>query len=157
MFCGGFLFKKNNNFKFAPITDTDTIAKIITPNNGNRHTDNYLQILYSDAENTQAYSVYSADNVSTTIQSSAGGVGAKTGLYEVKGRIRKLTPLEVWRLFGFSESDYNKIRPYFSDSRIYMLCGNSITVNVLEFIFYNLFKSDYPNLNNPQKKYLKKT
>lgn len=57
----------------------------------------------------------------------------------IQNRIRRLTPLEVWRLFGFAESDYNKIRPHFLDTQIYKLCGNSIVVNCLELIFKNLF------------------
>lgn len=57
-------------------------------------------------------------------------------------RIRKLTPLECFRLMGFDDNDYyilkdNKI----SDSQIYKMAGNSIVVNVLENIFIKLFKN----------------
>lgn len=54
-------------------------------------------------------------------------------------RIRKLTPKECWRLMGFSDEDFEKVRPINSDSQLYKQAGNSIVVNVLEEIFINLF------------------
>lgn len=55
-------------------------------------------------------------------------------------RIRKLTPLECFRLMGFDDQNHyilkeNKI----SDTQLYKMAGNSIVVNVLEGIFKNLF------------------
>lgn len=58
----------------------------------------------------------------------------------VKKRIRRLTPLECWRLQGFSDTDYYKAAQYCSNTQLYKQAGNSITVNVLEAIFNNLFK-----------------
>jgi DNA (cytosine-5)-methyltransferase 1 len=67
----------------------------------------------------------------------------------LKEKIRKLTPLECWRLMGFDDKDYWKTRNrlekvYYngrdrSDSQMYKMAGNSIVVNVLEFIFKSLF------------------
>lgn len=54
-------------------------------------------------------------------------------------RIRKLTPLECWRLQAFSDDDFNKAKAAgISDSQLYKQAGNSITVTVLEEIFKNL-------------------
>ena len=56
-------------------------------------------------------------------------------------RIRKLTPLECWRLMGFDDEDFYKARSIpTSDAQLYKQAGNSIVVNVLEKIFTNLFK-----------------
>lgn len=56
-------------------------------------------------------------------------------------RIRKLTPLECWRLMGFDDEDfYNAQKLGISDSQLYKQAGNSIVVNVLYYIFKNLFK-----------------
>lgn len=65
--------------------------------------------------------------------------------------IRKLTPLECWRLQGFDDDDYyravesydktygtNKDGSTKSDTQMYMRAGNSITVNVIEEILENL-------------------
>ncbi len=66
--------------------------------------------------------------------SGSGGLGAKTGLYEYKNRIRRLTPKECMRLQGFSD-DY--ISPC-SDTQRYKMAGNSITVNVIKAVIKNL-------------------
>ena len=50
-------------------------------------------------------------------------------------RIRKLTPLEVWRLMGFTDEDFHKAEKVNSNSQLYKQAGNSIVVNVLEAIF----------------------
>lgn len=55
-------------------------------------------------------------------------------------RIRKLTPLECFRLMGFDDEDYeilqeNKI----SNTQLYKMAGNSIVVDVLEELFCMLF------------------
>lgn len=56
-------------------------------------------------------------------------------------RIRKLTPLECWRLQGFEDKDLILARNQgVSDSQLYKQAGNSITINVLYYIFKNLFK-----------------
>ena len=53
-------------------------------------------------------------------------------------RIRKLTPLEVWRLMGFDDSDFDKASQVNSNTQLYKQAGNSIVVNVLEAILTNL-------------------
>lgn len=58
-------------------------------------------------------------------------------------RIRKLLPIECWRLMGFpDESFYNAKEMGLSDSSLYKQAGNSIVVNCLYYIFKNLFE-DY--------------
>ena len=55
-------------------------------------------------------------------------------------RIRKLTPLEVWRLMGFSDTDFYAAKSAgISDAQLYKQAGNSIVVTVLEAIFRQLF------------------
>ena len=54
-------------------------------------------------------------------------------------KIRKLTPLECWRLMGFDDDDFYKVKSVgMSDTQLYKQAGNSIVVNVLEAIFKNL-------------------
>ena len=51
-------------------------------------------------------------------------------------RIRKLTPLECWRLMGFDDDDFYKAQNVgISNSQLYKQAGNSIVVNVLQAIF----------------------
>lgn len=54
-------------------------------------------------------------------------------------RIRKLTPLEYWRLMGFDDSDFQKVKESgMSKTQLYKMAGNSIVVNVAEAIFKEL-------------------
>ena len=56
-------------------------------------------------------------------------------------KIRKLTPLECWRLMGFDDMDFYKAKDTgISDTQLYRQAGNSIVVNVLQVIFKNLIK-----------------
>lgn len=50
-------------------------------------------------------------------------------------RIRKFTPMECWRLMGFSDSDYAKAAQVNSDSQLYKQAGNSIVKQVLIHLF----------------------
>ena len=50
-------------------------------------------------------------------------------------RIRKLTPLETWRLMGFTDEDFHKAAQVNPDTKLYKQAGNSIVVNVLEAVF----------------------
>ena len=57
--------------------------------------------------------------------------------------IRKLTPLECWRLMGFKDDDFNKAKNVgLSESKLYERAGRGIVVPMLEEIFKNLF-SEY--------------
>ncbi|MGX9721849.1 DNA (cytosine-5-)-methyltransferase [Bacillus pumilus] len=54
-------------------------------------------------------------------------------------RIRKLTPLECWRLQAFDDEDFEKaVVAGISNSQLYKQAGNSITVTVLEELFKEL-------------------
>lgn len=51
-------------------------------------------------------------------------------------RIRKLTPLEAWRLMGIKDEDFHKAKSSgMSDSQLYKQAGNAIVVDVLMAIF----------------------
>ena len=79
----------------------------------------------------------------------------KTGTYGATGvckidnhgiKIRKLTPKECWRLMGFSDEDFDKVKGI-SNTQLYKMAGNSIVVNVLEAIFRQLFKENHKDEN----------
>ena len=52
-----------------------------------------------------------------------------------KYRIRKLTPLECWRLMDFSDEDFRKAESVNSNTQLYKQAGNSIVRNCLVAIF----------------------
>ena len=56
-------------------------------------------------------------------------------------RIRKLTPLECWRLQGFTDEQFYKAKDSgVSNSQLYKQAGNAVTVNVVDAITKELFK-----------------
>ena len=62
------------------------------------------------------------------------------------GRIRKLTPRECWRLQGFTDEQFDKARATgLSDSRLYKMAGNAVTVNVISAIGEIIKKVDSKN------------
>jgi|TARA_R100000479_G_scaffold133967_1_gene71314 DNA (cytosine-5)-methyltransferase 1 len=54
-------------------------------------------------------------------------------------KIRRLTPLECWRLQGFNDLEFKKAQKVNSDTQLYKQAGNSITVDVLVEIFKNIY------------------
>lgn len=57
-------------------------------------------------------------------------------------KIRKLIPLECWRLMGFDDEDFHKAEKVCSNSQLYKQAGNSIVVDVLVGILGNLLGED---------------
>lgn len=55
-------------------------------------------------------------------------------------RIRKLTPLECWRLMDFNDADFYKAQAIESNTQLYAQAGNSIVVNCLVAIFGQMFE-----------------
>ena len=62
---------------------------------------------------------------------------------EISGyRIRKLTPRECFRLMGFSDADFEKAQEAgTSNTQLYKQAGNSIVVDVLYYIYVELYKA----------------
>ena len=54
---------------------------------------------------------------------------------EDRYRIRKLTPIECWRLMSFSDEDFHKAERVNSATQLYKEAGNSIVQVVLMAIF----------------------
>ena len=62
------------------------------------------------------------------------------------GRIRKLTPRECWRLQGFTNEQFDKAKVTgLSDSRLYKMAGNAVTVNLISAIGEIIKKVDSKN------------
>ena len=77
--------------------------------------------------------LYSDQGISPTLQTS------EQGYYQTNKRIRRLTPLECWRLQGFTDEEFYKAQKVNSDTQLYKQAGNSITVNVMVEIFKKIY------------------
>ncbi len=72
------------------------------------------------------------DGMIQTLKTSCNDVGVvvkNNGL-----RIRKLTPLECWRLMGIDDTDFEKASKVVSNSQLYKQAGNGIVVDVFASI-----------------------
>ena len=74
--------------------------------------------------------VYDPEGIAPNLNANGGGLGAKTGLYSIDSRIRKLTPTECERLQGFPDGWTQGV----SDTQRYRQMGNAVTVPVVEYI-----------------------
>ncbi|OFX24198.1 MAG: DNA (cytosine-5-)-methyltransferase, partial [Bacteroidetes bacterium GWA2_31_9] len=84
-----------------------------------------------------------------TLSAYGGGVGAKTGLYLIDGVIRKLSPRECARVQGFPDSFILNQ----TDSQSYKQFGNSVSIDVLQNILFEIEKIlKINNLKIPNKK-----
>lgn len=60
---------------------------------------------------------------------------SEMGVVDHAIRIRRLTPREVWRLQGFPDEYFDKAKAAgISDSQLYKMAGNAVTVNVARAI-----------------------
>ncbi|NLR93678.1 DNA cytosine methyltransferase [Flammeovirga agarivorans] len=78
----------------------------------------------------QGERIYHENGHAITLSAYGGGVGSRTGLYLVKGKVRKLSPRECARLQGFPDSF--KITSKLTQA--YQQFGNSVAVNVVKAI-----------------------
>ena len=58
---------------------------------------------------------------------------------KIDKRIRRLTPLECWRLQGYTDEQFNKAQKVNSDTQLYKQAGNSITVDVMVELFKKIY------------------
>lgn len=128
----------NRNFNQAKVIyGTDSYFKCLTAKD--RGIDNILIKAHLEGINfKQTSQILSSEGISATLNTMQGGHREPKILEE--HRVRKLTPLECWRLMGFSDEDFYKAKNAgISNSQLYKQAGNSIVVPVLESIFKELF------------------
>lgn len=82
--------------------------------------------------------VYDINGLSPALVSELGGERS----HNINtSRIRRLTPLECWRLQGFTDEEFYKAQKVNSDTQLYKQAGNSITVNVMTAILKKIYLS----------------
>ena len=80
-------------------------------------------------------------SISPTLTSAMGMGGGQIPMIGFKNlRIRKLTPLECFRLMGFEDLDCQVLIEHkISNTQLYKMAGNSIVVDVAEELFCMMF------------------
>ena len=75
----------------------------------------------------------------TLLSKGSMGVVVPSGI----SNVRKMTPKEYFRVMGFDDADVDLlVRNGISNSQLYKMAGNSIVVNMLEFLFCQIFDTD---------------
>lgn len=82
----------------------------------------------------QGERIYHEMGHAITLSAYGGGIGAKTGLYIINNKLRKLAPRECARLQGFDDS----FEIDMSNTQAYKQFGNSVTINVLQYILMEI-------------------
>ena len=90
--------------------------------------------------NSESY-IYAPLNKGPTL--TASGANSRIKFYFEKNKqLRYITPLEAFLYMGFSENDYLKVKEtnLITKNKMLFLCGNSISVEVLESLFKEITK-----------------
>lgn len=91
--------------------------------------------------NYRSNNVISITGVSPTLNTAQGGGRVPHILVEKNGHpaIRRLTPRECWRLQGFTDEQFDRVKAAgLSDTQLYKQAGNAVTVPVVAMITKNL-------------------
>lgn len=92
---------------------------------------------YTRDKNGEVSSRHLKDEANT-LHSATGG-GGNTDQFVYNKQIRRLTPLETWRLQGFTDKEFWKAQKVNSDTQLYKQAGNTITVNVMVELFKKIY------------------
>ena len=129
--------EKGTGFKWQPKSGDD-IANCLRANAAICPTDNTViaHSLYPRSSKTgKGGTGHLSKQDGTTYCLDTGNAQA----IEKDKKIRRLTPLECWRLQGFSDEEFYKAQKVNSDTQLYKQAGNSITVNVMVEILKKIY------------------
>lgn len=117
---------------------------IVKKHNSPRMTKNYLQYDNSGkGYNSQAARAYYINKFMCTLPKCNGGDKTQVLLSTNPNVIRRITPMEAWRLMGFDDVDYNTAsKTKQTMGSLYGQAGNSICVPVVQAILKELLNDD---------------
>lgn len=156
---GGIFDTEKSRHQARSIYDKEGLAPTIDTMQGGyrqpmieEYEDTYVSKKYNDFVKDKGYfpkmfNPYNnkeIEDVAPTQTTQCGSTtSSATVCIDTKTKVRKLTPLECWRLMSFDDEDFYKAQNVgISDSQLYKQAGNSIVVKVLEKIFINLLEGE---------------
>tara|TARA_Y100001973_G_C5183664_1_gene326446 strand:+ start:742 stop:1698 length:957 start_codon:yes stop_codon:yes gene_type:complete len=138
-------FKDYREFSFPkPIELKLKLGDILQDNPKSKYylSDKGIENLNKNQEFNKFNPLNKESELAACITARCNKVSNDNNFIKNKKKIRRLTPLECWRLQGFRDEDFFSVKDV-SDTQLYKQAGNSITVNVL----MELFKKIYANHN----------
>ena len=134
--------RRDRFFQALELTNKLQLAGSLTALQGSKPTDNH--VLIKDTKNYIEWyekgrldmdcRAWKEERIIGAIMTTA----AKNKILKSDFRIRNLTSLEMFRLMGVKDEDFEKIKKHQNHSSLYHLAGDSIVVNVLMAIFKEL-------------------
>ena len=116
------------------VYDAEGVTRALKAGGGSGNIPKVIEPCALDEQNQY----YKTSQANFERRSTFGATGATDGF-----RIRKLTPKECFRLMGFDDADVDLlVANGISNTQLYKMAGNSIVVNVLEFLFCQIFDSN---------------
>jgi DNA (cytosine-5)-methyltransferase 1 len=134
------IYPNSGNPQAGRIYDADGISSTMDTCSGGNRMPKVIEPIVWDGYNQRIRADQSCVGTLTTMC----GADLKRhgqGIIEHPLRIRKLTPLECFRLMGFDDADFHKAESVNSNTQLYKQAGNSIVVDVLEYLLKALFEN----------------
>lgn len=130
---------RNDTKKLGYVGEHDHQAKRVYDDNGklpalNVVCNSLVKLGHIGNSDSQGNRVYHPDGKSSTLSANGGGLGAKTGLYQITNQIRKLTPVECERLQSLPDNYTEGI----AKTNRYKCLGNAFNVEVVTHILRSL-------------------
>lgn len=130
----GIIKEKRQNIQNL-LPRNDGISNSLTTNSNKEN----LILVFDDNYSTNR--VYDSEGLARTLKSNSGVKGRQTGLYLINFKIRRLTPIECFRLMGYDDIFFKKCALVNSDTQLYKQAGNSIVVDTIMHLLIQIFKA----------------
>lgn len=134
------IYPNSGNPQAGRIYDANGISPSMDTCSGGNRMPKVLELINSEIDGTSRTIKAQYYKTSLANYKRTGDMGA-TGVTNGFA-IRKLTPKECFRLMGFSDKDFEAAKKAgISNSQLYKQAGNSIVVDVLYYIYIELYKA----------------
>lgn len=134
------IYPNSGNSQVGRIYDANGISPSMDTCSGGNRMPKILEPINSEIDGTSRTIKAQYYKTSLANYKRTGDMGA-TGVTNGFA-IRKLTPKECFRLMGFSDKDFEAAKKAgISNSQLYKQAGNSIVVDVLYYIYIELYKA----------------
>lgn len=156
----------NSKLRRGRVQDNGDVVGALTASADNHCVYEGVSILGYTRDDKGSIQNYHEREVAGTIHTSSGSGGNTDQFVRTRYRIRKLTPTECSRLQGVDDSDIDKLKSAkltqtfksgkvkekpMPKTQLYKMAGNSICVDVLYHIFYQMFIAEPPKPKSIQK------
>lgn len=142
------------NTQYSRVYDSEGVSTTINAQGGGLGAKTGLYKIGTIGNDSLSNRIYSDKGVSATLCAGNNGGGKRVGgLYNTGDKVRRLTPKECFRLQGFKDEMVELgYKLGISDTQIYKMAGNAVSVPVVEWVAQRVLNWD--NLRDIDSDYL---